>query len=140
MAHKICEHGELLKLDGGGYYFLCRFDGWEKSEEWRMGSQCRYARWCQEDRKYFASTDESGNMCPHFSLLRPKVSEPVKSIIETTKMVEAQIENEEDGLGVEEENMVDIFKSIFSDSDIEEKGEEEKEERKEKKSSRRKSE
>lgn len=139
MAHKICEHGELLKLKGGGYYFLCRFEGWGKSEEWRKGSQCRYARWCQEDRKYCASTDESGNMCPHFSLLRPKVSEPAKSVIEPPKNVEGQIEKERDELEIEEAGMVDIFKSIFSDPDIEEKGDEEKEEE-EKNFSRRKSE
>jgi hypothetical protein len=132
MAHKICKHGELLKLDGGGYYFLCRYDAWEKSEEWRQGSQCRYAKWYQEEKKYYASTDDGGNMCPHFSLLRPKVIESAPSITKS-------VETEDDNMDAKEENTVNVFKSLFSELDEQEKDEDIKEKEGKEKPSRRKS-
>lgn len=110
MADKICKHGEQLKLSGGGIYFLCRFDWEESGEEWRKNSPCRYVRWCQEDKTYYASVDEGGNTCLHFELLKPSL--PAKKVVETKEDVEKESSSYED------EDMVYDLEIIFEDYDI----------------------
>ena len=94
MVNKICVNGIQEKQKGNGIYFICQFDWQEKGEEWRTGSPCRFARWCEEDRKYYASTDESRKMCPHFSMFRPEpIPEPV--IIKSKVIPELDVAEED---------------------------------------------
>ena len=105
MANKICKHGEHAELEGGGIYFICRFDWEESGEKWRKNSSCRYSRWCKEDKRYYASTDKNGFTCLHFELLRPF------SAKEEVSEVEKFFEKEQSSYG--DEDMINDLESMF---------------------------
>ena len=98
MKRKICKHGEQLKLKGGGIYFLCRFE-WE-----RKNSQCQFVKWCIPDKKYYASVDKGGNMCPYFE---PSI---------TTEQVYTETVDDLEVLdGENDTEVLDIFRELFSE-------------------------
>jgi hypothetical protein len=112
MNRKICKHGEQLKLEGGGIYFLCRFD-WE-----RKNSQCKFVKWCVADKKYYSSLDEGGNMCPHFEKFVPELPKVIEA---KTKIYQAKkVDYEEEDIETKEDlsdndKIIEVFDSLLSD-------------------------
>jgi hypothetical protein len=81
----ICSRGKQVIPDGrGGIYFICQYGEYKNR-------QCRWVKWCKEERKYESRTDDTGYLCKDFTteIQIPIVEEP---IIETKVVKEEIIE------------------------------------------------
>jgi hypothetical protein len=63
----ICIRGKQIIPKGeSGVYFICQF-GINKNK------QCRWAKWCEDQKQYESRTDDNGYLCSDFSLEEEKV-------------------------------------------------------------------
>ena len=63
----ICIHGkQMTPKKESGVYFICQF-GVNKNR------QCKWAKWCEEEKQYESRTDDTGYLCKDFSVEEEKV-------------------------------------------------------------------